>query len=93
VSVIGGVSCDHAPPGPRGWFCRKGVQAVRTFKMILRRPSRPDTVRYCNRADAQIGDVVTVNGRPWVIVEREDRFELDRIERIICVPRTVRSTH
>jgi len=50
-------------------------------------------VRYRNRPDAQIGDVVEFDGRPWVIIEKEPPFELRRIERIICVPRTVHNLH
>jgi hypothetical protein len=60
--------------------------------MILRR-NGTDKVRYCNRDDAEVGDVVTVDGRAWVIVAKEPPFELRRIERIICVPRKVRTTH
>jgi hypothetical protein len=50
-------------------------------------------VRYHNRPDAQIGDVVEFDGRPWVIIEKEPPFELRRIERVICVPRTVHNLH
>jgi hypothetical protein len=63
------------------------------FEMILRRPNGQNAVRYCNRADAKIGDIVTVDGWPWVIVDKQPPFELRRIERIICVPRKVRIRH
>ena len=63
------------------------------FEVILRRPNRTDRVRYWNRADAQVGDIVEVDGRPWVIVEKQPPFELRRIERLICVPRHVRNMH
>lgn len=67
---------------------KKGT-SVPAFEIILRRTNHPDRVRYCNRSDAQIGDVVEVDGRPWVVIEKEPPFKLRRIERIICVPRTV----
>lgn len=66
---------------------------MRAFEMILRQPNGTTGVRYCNRAAAEIGDVVMVDGWPWVIVDKEPPFELRRIERIICVPRQIRATH
>jgi hypothetical protein len=66
---------------------------VPAFEVILRRPNRPDRVRYRNEADAEIGDVVDIDGRLWVIIAKEPPFELRRIERIICVPRAVRTLH
>jgi hypothetical protein len=30
---------------------------------------------------------VEVDGRPWVVVEKQPPFEQRRIERLICVPR------
>jgi hypothetical protein len=59
--------------------------------MILRRPNARDMVRYCNRGDAEIGDVVMVDGWSWVIVEKEAPFEQRRMERIICMPREIRA--
>jgi hypothetical protein len=66
---------------------------VPSFEVILRRTDRKDRIRYWNRPDAQIGDIVDVDGRPWVIIEKEPPFELRRIERLICVPRRVRTMH
>jgi len=66
---------------------------VPSFEVILRRPDRKDRVRYWNSADAQIGDVVKVEGRAWVIIEKEPPFEFRRVERLICVPRRVRRLH
>jgi hypothetical protein len=63
------------------------------FEVILRRPNRPDAVHYRNQADAQVGDVLQIEGRPWVIVAKEPPFALRRIERIVCVRRTVRKLH
>jgi hypothetical protein len=61
------------------------------FELVLRRPNVPDRICYRNRHDAEVGDVVSVEGRPWVVIEKHPPFERRRIERIICVPRRVRS--
>lgn len=60
------------------------------FELVLRRPNRPDRVCYRIHNDAEVGDVVEVDGVPWVIVEKQPPFERRRIERIICVPRSMR---
>ena len=60
------------------------------FEVILRRPNVRDRICYRNGSDAEIGDVVTITGRPWVVIAKEPPFEQRRIERIICVPRRVR---
>ena len=60
------------------------------FEVVLRRPNVPDRVCYRNRGDAEIGDVVTFTGSPWIVIAKDPPFELRRIERIICVPRLVR---
>jgi hypothetical protein len=63
------------------------------FEVILRQSNAPDRIRYGNRAEAEIGDVMEIDGRPWMIVEKQPPLELRRIERIICVARAVpRST-
>jgi hypothetical protein len=67
--------------------------AVRAFQVVLRRPNAPDSVSVKKRADVQIGDVVTIDGRPWLVVEKEPPLELPGPERIICVPRRVRRLH
>jgi hypothetical protein len=59
---------------------------MRTFEIVLREPNATDRVRYRNCAEVEIGDVVTVDGGEWVIIEKNPAFELRRIERIICVP-------
>jgi hypothetical protein len=59
------------------------------FELVLRRPKRPDRICYRNHESAEIGDVIAVDGRPWLIVEKQPPFELRRIARIICVPRSV----
>lgn len=72
---------------------RERTQTVPAFEVVLRRPNQPDRVRFQNGPDAEIGDVVQIDGRPWVIIEKEPPVELRRIERIICVPRRVRTMH
>jgi hypothetical protein len=66
---------------------------VPAFEIVLRRPNLPDRIRFRNVQDAEVGDVVQIDGRPWLIIEKEPPFELRRIERIICVPRRVRTMH
>jgi hypothetical protein len=61
------------------------------FELVLRRRDRPDRIRYGNHDSAEVGDVVVVDGRPWIVVEKQPPFEQRRIERLVCVPRTVRS--
>ena len=61
------------------------------YEVVLRRSNRKDRIDYKNRTDAEIGDVLKFDGRPWVIIEKESPFEFRRIERIICVPRRVRN--
>ena len=68
-------------------------RTVPSFEVVLRRPNRKDRIRYWNAVDAQIGDIVHVDGRAWVIAEKEPPFELRRSERLICVPRRVRNMH
>ena len=63
------------------------------YEVVLRRPNRKDRIHYNNREDAEIGDVLEMDGKPWVIIRKEPPFELRRIERIICVPRRVRHPH
>jgi hypothetical protein len=59
------------------------------YEFVLQRPHRPDKVYYRNHDDAEVGDVVVLDGSPWVVVEKQPPFELRRIERVICVPRRV----
>jgi hypothetical protein len=61
------------------------------FELVLRRQDRPDRIHYRNHDSAEVGDVVDVDGRPWIVVEKQPPFEQRRIERLVCVPRTVRS--
>jgi hypothetical protein len=63
---------------------------VAAFELVLRRPNRPD--RICRRKrGAEVGDVLFVDGRPWVVIEKETPSERRLLERLICVPRKVRA--
>jgi hypothetical protein len=66
---------------------------VPSYEVVLRRPNRNDLIRYRNRPDAQIGDIIQIAGRPWVIIRKEPPFKFRRMERLICVPRRVRNMH
>jgi hypothetical protein len=57
------------------------------FEVILRQPNAPDRISYRNRGEAEIGDPMKIDGGAWMIIEKQPRFELRRIERIICIPR------
>jgi len=65
----------------------EGGSGLAAYEFVLQRLHRPDKICYRNHDDAQVGDVVEVDGRPWVVVEKQPPFEQRRIERIICVPR------
>jgi hypothetical protein len=66
---------------------------VPAYELVLRRPNRKDRVSYQHTDEAGIGDVVYIDGIPWVVVSKEPPVGLRRIERVICVPRTVRNFH
>jgi hypothetical protein len=66
---------------------------VPAYELVLRRRNRKDRVRYDHTPETRIGDVVYFDGVPWVVVSKEPPFGLRRIERVICVPRTVRNFH
>jgi len=59
---------------------------VPSFEVVLRRSNRQDKIRHWDGPDAQIGDIIEVARRAWVIVEKQG-------ERLICVPRRVRNMH
>jgi hypothetical protein len=66
---------------------------VPAFEIVMRRTNRPDRVRYHRGPDRQIGDVVEIDGKPWIIIDKEPAPERRLIERIICVPRKVQNMH
>jgi len=66
---------------------------VPAYELVLRQANRKDRVRFSHTTETRIGDVLDVDGVPWVVVSKEPPFGLRRIERIICVPRKVRHLH
>jgi hypothetical protein len=64
---------------------------VPAYELVLRRTNSKDRVRFRHTLETTIGDVLDVDGIPWVVVSKEPPFGLRRIERIICVPRKVRT--
>ena len=69
----------------------KDVPAVPAFEIILRRPQVPDKILYRTRAETAVGDLVKIKGRHWLVVLKEPPFEQRRIERLVLVPRKVRT--
>lgn len=59
------------------------------YEIILQRPSGMQRIRYGEHGSAEIGDVLTIDGRPWLVVSKEPPFEQRRIERLTCTPRKV----
>ena len=52
-------------------------------------PNGNRRVRYGEHAVTEIGDVLTFDGAPWVVIAKEPAFEERRIERLLCTPRKV----
>jgi hypothetical protein len=67
----------------------EGGSGLAAYEFVLQRPHRPDKICYGNRDDAEVGDVVVLDGKPWLVVEKQPPFARRRIERIVCVPRKV----
>ena len=63
------------------------------YELVLRRRRHKDRVHYRHTDEARVGDLVYIDEIPWVVVAKEPAFGLRRIERVICVPRTVRTIH
>jgi hypothetical protein len=59
------------------------------YEIVLQHPSGKQRVRHGEQAMTEIGDVLTVDGAPWVVISKEPPFEQRRIERLFCTPRTV----
>ena len=53
-------------------------------------PNGNQRVRFGEHAMTEIGDVLTLDGMPWVVIAKEPPFEKRRIERLVCTPRQVR---
>jgi hypothetical protein len=63
------------------------------YEIVLHEPGLPQKVSFSDRAATEIGDVVMVDGRRWIVVEKDPPFELRRIERLICQPVSVALPH
>lgn len=83
---------EHAPrPAPAVYLDSGSDRLVPAYELVLRRNNHKDRVQYRHTDEARVGDVVYIDRIPWVVVSKEPPFGLRRIERVICVPRTVRS--
>jgi hypothetical protein len=59
------------------------------YEIIMQHPSGKQRVRHGEHVLTEIGDVLTFDGAPWVVIAKEPPFEQRRIERLVCTPRTV----
>ena len=57
------------------------------YEIVMQRPSGSQRVRYGEHGSAEIGDVLTIDGDPWLVIAKEPPFEQRRIERLLCTPR------
>jgi hypothetical protein len=60
------------------------------YEILMQPASGSHRVRYGEHLPAEIGDVLTIDGNPWIVIAKEPPFEQRRIERLVCTPRTVR---
>lgn len=61
------------------------------YEIVLREPSLPQKVSFKNRAITMLGDLVSIDDKDWIVVEKEPPFELRKIERLICEPANLAS--
>jgi hypothetical protein len=59
------------------------------YEIVMQPPNGNQRVRYGEHAMTEIGDVLTFDGAPWVVIAKEPAFEQRRIERLLCTPRKV----
>jgi len=59
------------------------------YEIVLQHLSGRQRVRHGGHAPAEIGDVLTIDGNPWLVIAKEPPFEQRRIERLVCTPREV----
>jgi hypothetical protein len=57
------------------------------YEIVLQQPSGIDRVRYGEHLPTEIGDGLTIDDAPWVVIAKEPPFEQRRIERLVCSPR------
>ena len=61
------------------------------YEIVMQHPSGGQRVRHGEHVLAEIGDVLTFDGNPWVVIAKEPPFEQRRIERLVCTPVTFSS--
>jgi len=54
------------------------------YEIVMQRPSGMQRIRYGEHGPAEIGDVLTIDGSPWLVIGKEPPFEQRRIERLLC---------
>jgi hypothetical protein len=59
------------------------------YEIVMQHPNGKHRVRHGEQAMMEIGDVLTFDGAPWVVISKEPPFEQRRIERLFCTPRKV----
>jgi len=61
------------------------------YEIVMQPANGKQRVRFrpCH-ALTEIGDVLTLDGAPWVVIAKEPPFEKRRIKRLVCTPRQVR---
>jgi hypothetical protein len=59
------------------------------YEIVMQHPSGSQRVRHCEHGPTEIGDVLTIEGNPWLVITKEPPFEQRRIERLLCTPRNV----
>jgi hypothetical protein len=59
------------------------------YEVVMQRPSGRQRVRHGEHVPAEIGDVLTIDGNPWLVIAKEPPFEQRRIERLVCTQRQV----
>jgi hypothetical protein len=57
------------------------------YEIVLQHASGIDRVRYGEHLPTEIGDALTIDGKPWTVVAKEPPFAQRRIERLVCTPR------
>jgi hypothetical protein len=59
------------------------------YEIVMQHRNGKQRVRHGEQAMTEIGDVLTFDGAPWVVISKEPPFEQRRIERLFCTPRKV----
>jgi hypothetical protein len=57
------------------------------YEIIMQQPSGIHRIRYGEHLPTEIGDALTIDGNPWVVIAKEPPFEQRRLERLVCTPR------